>query len=535
MPEFGWTRLAYSLLVLATLGAIIQIGSPDAATRDPDSPGSATAAVRPVDVTEPDFTMDSGGPRDAQVRLAPRREEAPDERAGPARPGAATTRKTPPPVFRRPSPAVGGSVQRRKTERVCGDLQGFPSGSRVLFPLSKAHFGSYEDTWGAPRPQGGHEGTDLMVPTGTPEYAITDGTIVPVAGSNGNGWNTLGGYAVMLEAAYSVGPIRKGDLFYYAHLKRESDLEVGDTVSAGQVLGYAGDTGQGPEITSGLFPPHLHFGWYDTTGARTDLDSGAMNPFPLLEWIEANGGALRGGSEARYCEVPQTGTPRPSNGTDRWPAPKKPGVRPDLSAGSPEPSPVVRKHEVRKHPTGPGKPDAHPSQSESGAPESRNSKPQRGKASPPDPRAGRDPSPTRPESSPADERGEDRPQPPPGGDRPDEDSTDRPGGEKKNQKDRDPATKPPPKNHPPNDDSRKNDPPKDGPDKAPDKDKERDKGSGSPDEPRREPPPSDPEATDETEDAETTTAENGKEPDPEDPAPEESSEDPSEETTAPGG
>ena len=86
---------------------------------------------------------------------------------------------------------------------------------------------SYDDTWGAPRPQGGHEGTDLMSPAGTPEYAVTDGTIVPVTGSNGNGWNTLGGYALMLRAAYSVGPVREGDLFYYAHLEKESALPLG--------------------------------------------------------------------------------------------------------------------------------------------------------------------------------------------------------------------------------------------------------------------------------------------------------------------
>lgn len=309
-----------------------------------------------------------------------------------------------------------------------------------------------------------------MVPTGTPEYAITDGTIVPVAGSNENGWNTLGGYAVMLEAAYSVGPVRKGDLFYYAHLRRESDLEIGDTVSAGQVLGYAGDTGQGPEATSGLFPPHLHLGWYDATGFRSDLGSGAMNPFPLLEWIEANGGVLRGGSDARYCEAPQTGTPRPSTGGDRWPTPKDPGVRPDLSARSPVPSPVVRKqtheHEARKRPTSPGKPDAHPPEDRSGDPESRKTEPPRGKISPPDPR-----------------------------------------GEKR-EKDRDRPTKTPPK---------------DGPDK----------GAGSSDEPpEREPPPpaTDANAPDEADDAETTTADSEKGPEPGDPEPVE----PNAETTTAG-
>jgi collagen type III alpha len=261
-------------------------------------------------------------------------------------PGAAAPH-TRVPVFERP-PLAGSDVAAVRAPAyssgpVCGDLENFPRTSKILFPVPKAYFDSYEDTWGAPRPQGGHEGTDLMVPTGTPEYAVTDGTVVPVAGANRNGWNSLGGYAVMVEAAYPVGPIKKGDLFYYAHLDRESALKTGTRVRAGQVVGYTGDTGQGPEVTRGLFPPHLHLGWYDATGSRSESVSGAMNPYPLLEWIKANGGAVTGGSDARYCQVPQTGAPTPSAGASRWPKPDLPGVRPDLDTGShdPKPSPVL--------------------------------------------------------------------------------------------------------------------------------------------------------------------------------------------------
>jgi hypothetical protein len=179
-----------------------------------------------------------------------------------------------------------------------------------------------------------------MAPTGTPEYALTDGTVAPVAGANRNGWNTLGGYTLMLEADYSVGPVKKGDLFYYAHLRRESTLEIGTRVRAGQVIGYAGDTGQGPEVTRGLFPPHLHLGWYDATAVRSSLPSGAMNPYPLLEWMKANDGTITGGSKARYCEAPQTGVPTPSTGETHWPTPDSHGVSPDLDTGSSDPTPT---------------------------------------------------------------------------------------------------------------------------------------------------------------------------------------------------
>jgi murein DD-endopeptidase MepM/ murein hydrolase activator NlpD len=183
------------------------------------------------------------------------------------------------PVFYRPS-----SGESKDGGRVCGNLGGFPKSSRLVFPLPEDYFDSYEDTWGAARPQGGHEGADLMSPTGTPEFAITNGTIVSVKGANENGWNRLGGYTVMLEAASDAGPIEEGDLFYYAHMKEESALKVGTKVRAGQQIGVVGDTGEGREATRGKFPPHLHFGWYDAGSAdsRTNLESGAMNPYPLL-------------------------------------------------------------------------------------------------------------------------------------------------------------------------------------------------------------------------------------------------------------
>ncbi len=247
------------------------------------------------------------------------------------------------PVFYRPS---SGEARGTDGGPVCGNLGDFPGSSRAVFPLPGKYFDSYEDTWGAARPQGGHEGTDLMSPTGTPEFAITDGTIVPVKGANENGWNTLGGYTVMLQAAYDVGPIRKGDLFYYAHMDEESTLKVGTKVRAGQRIGVAGDTGEGRETTRGKFPPHLHLGWYDagsasSAGSRTDLESGAMNPYPLLLWLEAHGGAVAGGTDASYCEAPRESVPDSS------------GTSPDLDTGDhndARPSPVVEARDGQDSP-----------------------------------------------------------------------------------------------------------------------------------------------------------------------------------------
>jgi murein DD-endopeptidase MepM/ murein hydrolase activator NlpD len=244
-------------------------------------------------------------------------------------------------VFRRPSLDLGSS-----TEPVCGDLGDVAGSSRVVFPLPEEYFDSYDDTWGAARPQGGHEGSDLMSPAGTPEFAVTDGRLVAVAGSNEDGWNTLGGYTVMLEAAYDVGPIKKGDLFYYAHLDRETSLPVGTQVRAGQKIGTVGDTGEGPEVTRGKFPPHLHLGWYDANFSeeRSEAESGAMNPYPLLLWLEENGGSVSGGTDTSYCQAPQSPNPAPSTGEPDWPTSPVPGQRPDLDTGDASPSPEARDH-----------------------------------------------------------------------------------------------------------------------------------------------------------------------------------------------
>jgi murein DD-endopeptidase MepM/ murein hydrolase activator NlpD len=353
--RFGWTRLTCLFLVLTVLAALVRIGggveARSLAARVPD------ALVVASDTPEPTFTRLTedefaaledmrGDPRPTEDLPPPTAQPAAKPPLSPEPVGVETARPPAeevarvapaekPPVFYRP--AGPGAVA--DSGPVCGDLRGAPKGGRIVFPLERQFFYSYEDTWGAPRTQGGHEGTDLMTPSGVPEYAITDGTVVPVAGSDANGWNSLGGNAVMIRANYSIGPVRAGDLFYYAHLEEKSPLEIGDRVNAGQVVGHAGDTGQGPPDTSGLFPPHLHLGWYDGTGGREEAGSGAMNPYPLLEWIKSAGGAVTGATDARFCEAIRPGPPVPSSGAT-WPTPSNPGLTPDLDTHSGNPSPV---------------------------------------------------------------------------------------------------------------------------------------------------------------------------------------------------
>jgi murein DD-endopeptidase MepM/ murein hydrolase activator NlpD len=213
------------------------------------------------------------------------------------------------PTNRASGGSPGSSGSREGGSEVVGS-------ANAVFPLPEKNLDSYEDTWGASRGSGRtHEGTDMFAPEGTPIYSVTDGTVVPVAGSTGRGWNTLGGWTVMVEAAASVGPVRKGDTLYYAHMLEPSGLEPGDEVEVGDVVGKVGSTGEGSPGT--LLQPvsrgqHLHLGWYDPTGQRAQASSGAMNPYPLLEWLKANGGTAigtepfspsPGGGLAPYCAV----------------------------------------------------------------------------------------------------------------------------------------------------------------------------------------------------------------------------------------
>ena len=52
---------------------------------------------------------------------------------------------------------------------------------------------------------------------------------------------------------------------------------------AGEMLGYMGDSGYGPEGTTGQFPVHLHLGIYLPLGADREM---AVNPYWMLRYLE---------------------------------------------------------------------------------------------------------------------------------------------------------------------------------------------------------------------------------------------------------
>lgn len=148
------------------------------------------------------------------------------------------------------------------------------------FPLSaKSEYESVVNTYGDGRAWNSsgqqsdrnHEGIDIMTPKGTPVYSISSGHIYRI------GWNTYGGWRINIID--SSGKYH----MYYAHLEAYAPgLKQGQHISAGQLIGFVGDSGYGNKGTTGKFAPHLHFGMYYKSSGK------ATNPYYYLKYWEQN-------------------------------------------------------------------------------------------------------------------------------------------------------------------------------------------------------------------------------------------------------
>ncbi|HEY5651237.1 MAG TPA: M23 family metallopeptidase [Acidimicrobiia bacterium] len=142
----------------------------------------------------------------------------------------------------------------------------------LVFPQAPevTHF---DDTWGDARSGGRrHKGTDLMAPKLSPVYAVADGVVTLMRKSG------LAGYWVGIEHAGGIET-------WYMHLNNDTPgtdngrasldevyapgIELGAFVSAGQLIGYVGDSGNAEHSGS-----HTHF--------ELRVDGVAVDPYPLL-------------------------------------------------------------------------------------------------------------------------------------------------------------------------------------------------------------------------------------------------------------
>ena len=151
-------------------------------------------------------------------------------------------------------------------------LQAYQNGAHAyingfVFPVASEV--EFIDSWGYPRMTGTssehwHQGTDIFAPTGTPLIASENGTVARI------GTGTLGG-----NKLWVVG--ESGTEYYYAHLSAfAAGLSDGMRVTAGQLVGYVGDTGNARGTS-----PHLHFEIHPGGGD-------AVNPYPVLKAAYGN-------------------------------------------------------------------------------------------------------------------------------------------------------------------------------------------------------------------------------------------------------
>jgi murein DD-endopeptidase MepM/ murein hydrolase activator NlpD len=138
--------------------------------------------------------------------------------------------------------------------------------SALYPPFIIAGPAAWADTWGARRFGPGplirtHQGQDVFCDHGAPVLATEDGVV-------DFGEGGLGGRVARVH-------IDDGTYWYYAHLSGwNSRLAPGSRVSAGDVIGYCGNTGNAIKTA-----PHVHFGWYQADGR-------ARNPMgALVKWL----------------------------------------------------------------------------------------------------------------------------------------------------------------------------------------------------------------------------------------------------------
>lgn len=111
--------------------------------------------------------------------------------------------------------------------------------SRPFPPGYVAEIGS---GWPRPRASGFHGAADLFTKTGTPVIAVAPGKVIRVQAS------PSGAAGIWVGLEHDRGVVTR-----YMHLSKAADLELGQRVRRGQVIGWSGDTGT---ASTG---PHLHF------------------------------------------------------------------------------------------------------------------------------------------------------------------------------------------------------------------------------------------------------------------------------------
>ena len=164
-------------------------------------------------------------------------------------------------------------------------------GLKAFSPIAAGYHYSHSDDFGADRSFGfrrKHLGHDMMGSLGTPIVAVEGGVIEAI------GWNRYGGWRI---------GIRSHDhkrYYYYAHLRKDKPfadgLAVGDTVQAGDLIGYMGRTGYSDtENVDNIEIVHLHFGMqliFDESQKECDSEIW-IDTYDIVRLLESHRSSIR--------------------------------------------------------------------------------------------------------------------------------------------------------------------------------------------------------------------------------------------------
>ena len=149
---------------------------------------------------------------------------------------------------------LGGLLGSYSIEK---DGQQIPTyGLKAFSPIAAGYGYAHSDDFGNKRSFGfarKHLGHDMMGSLGTPIVAVEGGIVEAM------GWNRYGGWRIGIRSFDSKR------YYYYAHLQKDKPfadgLAVGDTVQAGDLIGFMGCTGYSDkENVNNIETVHLHFG-----------------------------------------------------------------------------------------------------------------------------------------------------------------------------------------------------------------------------------------------------------------------------------
>ncbi len=148
--------------------------------------------------------------------------------------------------------------------------------SAIIFPVIGSS--SFSNDFYSPRGNDIHHATDILANKRQRVVSATDGVVryveYPQKGSQG--------YMVIVQST-------SGNMIYYIHLNNDTpgtddgkgggmkayapDIEVGNVIKKGQLIGWVGDSGNAENTV-----PHLHFEIH-----KDGYNGAALNPYPLLK------------------------------------------------------------------------------------------------------------------------------------------------------------------------------------------------------------------------------------------------------------